>query len=511
MGNPHHQEWHCVLPGRWERDVDEPELLYASMAKTWQAATRSYFAIMGYVQISLVLSGEDPIRVTENRVEAALRKAWRRLRYDHPTLASVVEYDSSKKSCKKVYLAFANEAAELDWLDASFKTVNNGQTGLEFCNSDPPVNRHATLYVITPPEASNEQGNKPIRRDIVFRCTHDAIDGIGTLMLLNNLLRHASEAYTAQDNYAEVVFGDEWENLSPSFRTAARIPLVSADARKERARAIAANHTAAKESTETIIGIPFKSDTTVPKKSQRAAIYLGKDETHTILQKCKQRYISVTHAFHAAIAIAVRDIQTKTSHAVQGRYINYCLVNLRKFCTPPYHSAIHPATVYHSTSGRPLVVDLPIAASTSERSSHPEASVEEFSSTVSQIKQFYQSVLSDPEHIEMTPLYFNAITPPYPEEKQHKIPPPNPNPSVSISSMGVIDNIIHPAEHAPFQIGGPPWVMGDEYSTGVGLFLGTWKGEMSLSAGFNEAFHEMEDVVGFLERVKEAVRKGLGC
>jgi hypothetical protein len=34
---------------------------------------------------------------------------------------------------------------------------------------------------------------------------------------------------------------------------------------------------------------------------------------------------------------------------------------------------------------------------------------------------------------------------------------------------------------------------------------------MSLSAGFNEAFHEMQDVIGFLDKVKGVVRKGLKC
>lgn len=511
MEIPHPPEWHEVSPGRWEHHVDEPELFYASLAKTWEAINRSYFAIMGYVQLSLVLSEEDTIPEAEARVETALRKAWRRLHYDHPTLASVVEYDSPTKTCKKVYQTFKNDAAESDWLDASFKPVNNGQTGLEFCNSDPPVNRHATLYLITPPEARDKQRQKLIKRDIVFRCRHDAIDGIGTLMLLDNLLAHAAKAYTAEDNYAEAVFGDEWRNLSPSFRTAARVPPAPTDAQKERARTIGASHTAAQESAEKTLGIPFKSGNTTPGNSQRAAIYLNREETFAILEKCQRKHISVTHAFHAAIAIAVRDIQPRSDHEVQGRYINYCLVNLRKFCTAPYNSSLHPATVYHSTSGRPLIVDLAIPPSIHELTPHTGSAVEEFSSTVSQIKQFYQSVLSDPDHIAMTPLYFKAITPPYPELKQHEIPSLNPNPSVSISSMGVIDNIIRPEEHAPFQVGGPPWVMGDEYSTGVGLFLGTWKGEMSLSAGFNEAFHEMEDVVGFLEKVRDVVTRGLGC
>jgi hypothetical protein len=52
--------------------------------------------------------------------------------------------------------------------------------------------------------------------------------------------------------------------------------------------------------------------------------------------------------------------------------------------------------------------------------------------------------------------------------------------------------------------------MGAEYSTGIGLFLGTWRGIISLSAGYNEAFHERDEALGFLERVKKIVLEGLG-
>ena len=51
--------------------------------------------------------------------------------------------------------------------------------------------------------------------------------------------------------------------------------------------------------------------------------------------------------------------------------------------------------------------------------------------------------------------------------------------------------------------------MGAEYSTGIGLFLGTWRGIISVSAGYNEAFHDEEEVLEFLECVKKIVLEGL--
>jgi hypothetical protein len=49
----------------------------------------------GCIEISVTLSEHDDVTQVERRVEKALRKALRKLRYDHPTLASVVDYDAS--------------------------------------------------------------------------------------------------------------------------------------------------------------------------------------------------------------------------------------------------------------------------------------------------------------------------------------------------------------------------------------------------------------------------------
>jgi hypothetical protein len=108
----------------------------------------------------------------------------------------------------------------------------------------------------------------------------------------------------------------------------------------------------------------------------------------------------------------------------------------------------------------------------------------------------------------MVPLYYDAITPLYPIEPRAEIPPANPHPSVSISSLGVVDKIIE-SRHGVFCLE-DPWVAADEYSTGVGVFLATWKGRMCLSAGFNLAFHREGEVRRFLDRVTEAVGVGLG-
>jgi hypothetical protein len=54
-----------------------------------------------------------------------------------------------------------------------------------------------------------------------------------------------------------------------------------------------------------------------------------------------------------------------------------------------------------------------------------------------------------------------------------------------------------------------PWVTGEELGTGLGAFLGTFRGELHLSAAYNEAFHGRLEVEAFLARVQEIVGRAL--
>ena len=120
-----------------------------SLAKGWEATGLVFFAMTGCIEISVTLSEHDDITQVEGCVEKALRKAWRKLGHDHPTLVSVVYYDASSQACRKVYETFVNDedgTKELEWMNKSFININNGQPGVDFCNSDPPGEKYATLY-----------------------------------------------------------------------------------------------------------------------------------------------------------------------------------------------------------------------------------------------------------------------------------------------------------------------------------------------------------------------------
>jgi hypothetical protein len=163
--------WQQTEPGHWEREIDEAERFYTCLAKSYEGSKRMYFAITGFVSISVdTVNGSNG-----HEVEEALRKAWLKLRYDYPTLASRVSYSIERQRYIKSYTVFDPSNADSQtesWLGQTFVPITPGVSGLDWCNSDPLAPEIPTLFIITPPYASaNEQAI--VHRDLVFRSPHD--------------------------------------------------------------------------------------------------------------------------------------------------------------------------------------------------------------------------------------------------------------------------------------------------------------------------------------------------
>ncbi len=143
------------------------------------------------------------------------------------------------------------------------------------------------------------------------------------------------------------------------------------------------------------------------------------------------------------------------------------------------------------------MVDMPLFPSDDEANA-------EFERILVHMRDYYHRVRDDTDHYALAPYIWAAATPEVAlPASTVSVPPPNPRPSVSISSMGLIDHIIG-LEHGPIDVYNP-WVTGEELGNGLGLFLGTFRGELCLSAAYNDAWHDKEEVEGFLSRCEEIV------
>ncbi|KAI1062825.1 hypothetical protein LB507_005602 [Fusarium sp. FIESC RH6] len=483
--------WRQSQPGVWQRHLDELEQFYTSMVILYEGSGRMFFGITGHISLSIKTTNH-----AEHEVDEALRKAWLALRYNHPTLASQATQDPKTGEWMKTYKTDDEKSA---WVEKTLVHITTGQTGNEFANSDPPAPKIPTMFVLHLP---TEEG--VVRRDLVFRSPHDIIDGIGTLMLLNNFIALAAEAYEEGDAYEPPVLdGSEVSNLSPSYRVAANIPDKLSQDQMDRLDAMAAQKEAvASDPKVEVLALPYRKGESVPGRHQRVALTLTKEETAQLLAACKDVKATPTHVFHAAAAIVMRDLQDRPTETKRVRYINYILQNERPNCSEPFNSTGHPAAVYHSVSGQSLVVDM-------DHHQNHELDREEFLTVLQTIKDFYLEVKQDQEFYILAPTMFANLTPTLPASPRPlPIPPPKAHPSVSISSMGRVESIIAP-ETKSFNANNP-WVTGEELGNGLGLFLGTFRGEMELSAAYNDAWHTSEDVRGYLERCKSVVFGGLG-
>ena len=526
--------WQEISPGRWERGVDNAERFYTTMAKIFEGSGRMFFAITGHVSLLRPVLKNESIEDIEARIDRAIRIAWLTLRHEQPGIASWVEWNSNRNELVKVYESLREDD---NWLSNTCQFVTTERTSLEWCNSDPPAPNLATLFIIRSP-ILDEITEPKVRRSLVIRSPHDIMDGIGTLHILSALLRLTSEAFQLGARYITPAFGSEHTRLPPPLSIAASLPALQSSTSQSRLDTITARNKSITEGIE-LLTVPYNPKSQVPGKHQRIELKLSESTTSDLLSICKEAGITVTHAYHAAAAMTLRYLQPLTTKPETLRYINYGLVNLRKYCRPPFNSPSYGASVYHCVSADRLVIDFSIPGEQpkqdrkmkggasmgsmgrslidiKERQRNEER--KEFKRVLRCVSQFYNRIREDDELISLAPSVWSNATPEYPTTSPSSttstsltkpVPPPDPTPSVSVSSMGIIDNIINRTPGQGIEVS-DPWVMGEELGPGLGLFLESFKGQLCLSGAFNDAWHSAEEVGGFVRDVMRIVLEGLG-
>ena len=494
-------EWRESEKGVWRRDCDEAELFYHSKFKEWEGTGRTFFYMTGHLVLIVNLNPGQRADKAGEQLDKALEKAWIALRYDHPCIASQVLLDPADGNYYKTYRMDSG-----DWVKKTFNKVLTGQTGAEWANEDPAAPLLPTLNILCPASVND----RIVRRDLVFRSPHDIIDGVGTLMLFDNFVRHVSDAFAQGDSFNPPSLDDArlLENLSPPLRVAANILPEPSDDVKARLAALEEKTKAGLWAPLEPLGLPSMSTAKVPGVHKRVERGLDVTATKHLVQACRANNVTPTMAFHAAIPTVIRDLVDKGNESKLVRYISYLLRNERTSLLPPYEGKAHPTGVYHSASSDKMAVDLEVpragAAITDE---HRQ---KEFKTALDTARGFYTSVRYDKQHIDLVPYIFANGIWPLPTTIAAQ-PPPVPEQSdtaaVSISSMGVIDSIIE-SKRGNIEVH-DPWVTGEELRNGLGLFLGTYRGSLTVSAAYNDAWHKEAEIRDLLRRVIDIVNLGL--
>ncbi|KAI8963634.1 hypothetical protein F5Y11DRAFT_140170 [Daldinia sp. FL1419] len=495
----HRLQWEESQDGVWVRDIDECETFYNHLIRSGEGCYPVTACAAFVVEPSAVKTTNHS---EERRIEDTLRKAWKLLHYDHPSLRSYVERNADDGRWRRIYSTFRNKDDEQRWLDSTFKVIDADGDPLHWFNNTSAPFKISTLFLIKPKESGKYQ------RHVFLRSPHDITDGVGVLQLLNNLFNHAALVYQQGIQLILPAWGNEHEMLSPCLHHVTEIPETFTESQTERFKEIQTNN----GSTYThpgLLSLPAssKSTTSEPGNRQRVALSVPKSTTEKILHSCKAVApgVSVTHVFTSALALALSELQPKKEEPYTVRYANQSMINLRPLCRDPYNTPKHAAAAYHNVSAQALGIDLTVPASTDANNGHDANQLPRIAIQVRDYFNTIRPTSPKDENIIFAPLVFKSLTPPLGLDP-HAVSD-TPFCPVPLSSIGNISSMVSP-KHGPFELTNV-WAASEPIGAGVAVFLTSWDGRIGLSGVFDTRYHNTEYIEKFLERILACALKGL--
>ncbi|KAJ6259246.1 hypothetical protein Dda_6145 [Drechslerella dactyloides] len=283
--------WKEISPGKWTRDFDPIE------------KTLNFLTLASPVMMQFTIAAGGFLPDDELSVEK-VKDAWVALRYAHPILA-----------CKITGTGFEYQVPTDDelqkWVEETIIVDNSGKTGQDLA-----------LLAIGPKTEAAELYFLPDRHEVFILLRHEIIDGIGSVILFNNLLRALHEGRKITK------FGDEPALLNPSLTEILHAEDPSPDATNQ-AHQIAESYMA-----QRAISLKMKPiDPDMPSQLGRLEHEFSESETSAIVKACKDSGITVTTASTAAVAQAVLEHAGEES----GHYCGVGNISIRDLLPAPYN------------------------------------------------------------------------------------------------------------------------------------------------------------------------------
>ena len=439
--------WKETSAGHFERPFESLERFYRAISAGGAALGREHFVVSTVIRIRLSPSLGDP--------DPALRHAWKTLRYEFPQIAAYGQGDS--------YIYEVPTTSTIDsWLSDTFIT-------------EPATSLTTSLYGESTPSELARMHYFPHTSKILFRSSHWRIDGIGTLHLLSQFLKILAHPRL-------IKFGDEGRNLCVGLDEASNVPLEVTPEMELDATDLLMQFV----NNVPSIGLHTSANQT-PGGSARCQITFTPPLTSSVVARCKAFGFSVTAATHAAIVCAT------SQRAVLGnparKYTSFANFDLRKYCPPPYNGANKAVSNFHT--GIPVFIK-------------PST----FQDNAVQFQKLYSRRLNAPgqENIfAFLACYVNKVHTLFTEPP----PPGSLAPSEpSLSSLGIIDDLIAHGYGDTVEVT-DFWLGVDMLSRQLMVYVWTHRGELKLSACFNQEFYVQKFVEEFLASVKDILVKGL--
>ncbi|KAK6527133.1 hypothetical protein TWF281_010326 [Arthrobotrys megalospora] len=460
------------LPTRWHSTPSSPQT-YTTPFDPIEKITHYYARLNPHLPQWTISSGAILPSSTSYTV-SQLKSAWLKLRYNHPIIAARISKDFSGLE----YSTFQTSEEITQWLEESVIIIDtpssSGISGREL-SRELNAPKSGEVYYI------------PSRHEIFLHLPHEVSDGMGSILLLNNLLKILR---TEELTVPPPVFGDEIERLPPSLFDVLNKNWRGGVLGQILPEAENVFHRFLRNDS---ISLGVKSGVgrdTVPRlPSGRVEYRFSAEETEKIVTTCKKKGITVTNAIMAANGLKLLEDCGKQKAGLS----NLVSVNLRPVIGEPYDKQ----------AGGNMFVDTFSVFEVDNSDDEPKG----FEKLAREVKEELLRWKFDDRFVGYTPHIvqrLEEVTRRAVEEEEEKGGSIGKSGFV-ISSLGVVDDNRYLEEEVEdfwFGIG--------VASVGAGcLFIWTVRGQLTVAVCYNEEWFEEGKVEGFVEGVVGGLRRGL--
>jgi hypothetical protein len=369
------------------------------------------------------------------------KTAWKALRYEHPRIACSVSGDT-------IHYSVPNEKEVQAWLSRTLIVEESGTSGLELLAT---MRSSAEGILVLLPKT----------REVLLQISHVHIDGLGAMMFLNLL-------FDALQRPVDIKYGDEHQNLSNSL---SHILQADSPGSEDIRRARNIVERFATKLPGLTLNRPGTPDSLHLVRMQQVSFTACK--TQQILSQARDDGMTITHACHAAMIQALRNLAPTNEQP----YATLLFFNLRGKL-PPRPKLDHSPVSVHMMA-IPAVV---------EATYHHD-----FMHLAHHLKSIYTELSNDFANTRLHQPLYEALAL-NTGSKDHG--------RVFLSSLGLVSDRIH---HDLDDF----WIGAGSATADLTTYVWTIKGQLTIAIWYNEGYHQKSAVQRFLHEIRSALLRGL--
>ncbi|KAI4185691.1 MAG: hypothetical protein LQ348_004326 [Seirophora lacunosa] len=406
-----------------------------------------------------------------------LKQAWVALRARQPMLASYA-VDDRRVCClsnKKVHLE--------SWLRDSFFVVHDSTgdvvdessgDGAHTAYGHFAPTKHAALYFF------------PETKDILIRCPHYLMDGIGHLMLLHHLLSDVSKREPVEESQERQPSA---HSLSPPLERAVNLPVATPSQRA-----------GVKDFVDQFLagsfppmGLPMRSSLQgAPGTPRKTFRQFSLSDSADLLAASRRLGCTITHAAHAAAMVAAyKHGQLWELRQDHDQYCSGTTFDFRHRATPPFNSNSHACSLYIL----PRFVVL----------RHGN-----FNQTLSQMRTFYRNEWKKPDLLPSVLPFLDSMNQ-VSDAMAAADPAPPPTSNVNLSSFGRLEPHVQRqyGQGLSFILVNEVSIQGEFVTPSVIIQVWSFNDRLTMQMEWNDKYYDNSDMDEYFRLVVKELRTGL--